>query len=111
MFDLDLLPLRPQSTYARRLRLRLDTEAGTLTGPDAAFALDFLRQLVADGSAPNPHPPGDVPMTDPLHRPDEFAVAFATDWRLPPELVAYLPPPPPPAETSGLGEFDVLLDR
>ena len=57
-----------------------------------------------------PTPPGDYPITDPLHRLDEFAVVFDSQWLIPPELATYLPPSPPPAETFGLGEFDILLD-
>lgn len=88
------LSLRYANDYANERPLTnivWDSEAGTVTGPDAFEVRARLDSAIEVGSVTIDPIPTGYDISDPYHRPDEFAAVLSTRWLLTTELRALYP--------------------
>lgn len=97
-YDFDLAPLSPKGA---RLTFQWDSEAGTVSGPDA----DTVRALASDSQILiQPWPTVHKFSGDPLRSLADMAAIVGFGWQLPAELAEHYPQPPvePDLDLDGL---------
>lgn len=78
-------------TGGAALRCTWDSDAGTVTGPDAEEVKRFLDSAVKSGFASLYPEPSSCEVSDPYRRPEEFAAVMGYLFHLPPDLQAVYP--------------------
>ncbi|WP_022946970.1 hypothetical protein [Methylohalobius crimeensis] len=85
------LELQPYTGEREPLSVTWDSEAGTVTSPGAAEVKSLLDSAAEVGYT-SIHPiPSTYAISDPYHRPDEFAAVIGSSWRVPEALKAFYP--------------------
>lgn len=83
--------LRYETGDGKPLAVTWDSETGTVTGPGAVDVRASLDSALRVGRACLYPPPASYDISDPYHRPDEFAAVIGSVWRVPPELREFYP--------------------